>query len=378
MMGTFLVILNSLIGSTMGGGGGGTIHILQVLKYWSKKHHLFFVMPKLGHEYVKSVLPNVDSFYFSSYEKDNSSPLAIILTFVNRMIRSLLIRQKTDVIICPSHTLPDVLPAIILRRKLKSKLVVYVHGFFLRTYTRGIYRYIASSAEHLSMYLFRNKADIIFAINNDIRDRLIRRGFDASKIFVVNNGVDVGLINSINVNSREYDGCFCGRLFKVKGVYDLLSIWESVVKDIPSAKLVIIGNGPEYHNIKRIVKEKKLDKNITLSGFVPEQQKFSLIKSSKLFIFPSYDETWGVAICEAMACGTPVVCYDLPCYKIFGEGILKTAIGNRQCLKNLIMELFIDKDRSLKFGEYAEKIARTLTWEGVASDELKQLTKILD
>ena len=43
------------------------------------------------------------------------------------------------------------------------------------------------------------------------------------------------------------------------------------------------------------------------------------MKSSKLFIFPSYEEGWGISITEAMACGLAVVCYDLKAYDVFGK-----------------------------------------------------------
>ena len=41
----------------------------------------------------------------------------------------------------------------------------------------------------------------------------------------------------------------------------------------------------------------------------------SVVKSVLVFVFPSHEEGWGIAICEAMACGLAVVAYDLPAYE---------------------------------------------------------------
>src|SRR4029079_2845834 len=124
--------------------------------------------------------------------------------------------------------------------------------------------------EKLSMRLIRY-ADIIFVDNKGLKTSLVKMGFDPRKIFVSTNGVDYDAIASVRpVGEILYDGCFCGRLVKTKGIYDLISIWKLVTNLSPSAKLGIVGDCPEYETFSNKIKEANLDKNIILVGFVSE------------------------------------------------------------------------------------------------------------
>ncbi|MEI9959687.1 MAG: glycosyltransferase [Limisphaerales bacterium] len=60
--------------------------------------------------------------------------------------------------------------------------------------------------------------------------------------------------------------------------------------------------------------------NIQLAGFVSEEEKFLLLKKSKYFFFPSYEEGWGIALAEALYCECRCICYELPYYRsVFGD-----------------------------------------------------------
>ena len=214
-------------------------------------------------------------------------------------------------------------------------------------------------------------------VNDDVKENLISKGFQADKIFVTGNGLEQETIDSVKVNTKEFDGCYCGRLTAIKGVYDLLCIWERVVKLFPQSKLVIIGHGPEYCELLRRVKTRGLDKNIVLTGFIPEQNKFSLIKSSRIFISASYEEGWGIAVSEAMACGLAVVCYDLSAYNIFGNGIIKIKLGDKEGMAKAITSLLTDKNKLANFAANARKISTNLlNWDNISITELKEINNL--
>lgn len=60
-----------------------------------------------------------------------------------------------------------------------------------------------------------------------------------------------------------------------------------------------------------------MDNHITMLESVPDDYLYSLLKSSKVFVFPSHEEGWGIAVCEAMAAGLPIVAYDLAPFREF-------------------------------------------------------------
>lgn len=65
----------------------------------------------------------------------------------------------------------------------------------------------------------------------------------------------------------------------------------------------IVGRGPELENLRKIA-----GPTITLTGYLPDEERDALVKKADLFLFPSFED-FGVAPVEALAAGLPVVAY---------------------------------------------------------------------
>jgi glycosyltransferase involved in cell wall biosynthesis len=363
-------------------GSGGDYHILSVLKDWSKQHEISVIMPRLGYASTRAVLRNGHSIYLSSREEEAGGLTRLVILYLVRILRSSLLKVKaeSDIIISTTHMIYDVLPAVILRVKLKTKLVVYVHHIMLsfRTYDLGIWSNLSLLNEKIALFLCRKAADLIFVVNIDTKDALIARGFDSDKIFVTSNGGEYEFISSVRASLRKFEACFCGRLLKRKGINDLVEVWESVLKYFPESKLVIIGDGPEQCKLIDLVKNKELDRSIIITGYLPEKEKISVIKSCKLFISASYEEGWCIAVSEAIICGLPVVCYNLPAYKIFGEGIIKIELGNREAMARAVIDLLAHDDKRVASAANARQTSKISDWENIATRELKEIDNLLN
>jgi len=75
----------------------------------------------------------------------------------------------------------------------------------------------------------------------------------------------------------------------------------------------LIGEGPEYANIRNLIDGKKINNTIHLSGFYNDHDDLiAQLKSSKIFVLPSTREGFGITALEALACGLPVVTVDHP------------------------------------------------------------------
>jgi len=363
--------------------GGGEYHMLSVAARWMEES-IALVIPKIGYNIATSILSSADSIYFSSSEKkDLISYTTLSFLYLQRILRSLFFRfkQKPDVVIASSHYLWDTLPGLVFSQRLRSKLVIYMHGLLETSpsYTRseGIWDKIALLNDRIGLVLCR-KADLIFAINNDIKDALIAKGFKAEKIFVTTNAVDHELINSVKNEMKTFDGCFCGSLIRRKGVYDLIDLWEKVLKRLPDSKLIIIGYGEEYHNLLEEVKNKALDKNIIITGYVSARDKILSIKSSKIFISPSHEESWGIAVSEATACGLPVVCYDIPFIRNSGSNLTKVKLGDTDEMATVILNMLEGGQTSDRLAWRSTTEATNLpTWDDISKEELREIRKIL-
>jgi glycosyltransferase involved in cell wall biosynthesis len=256
-------------------------------------------------------------------------------------------------------------------------LVVYVHHVIRHgNYAKGTISTSTIISEYISLF-FSKRANLIFVYNEEIRDSLVAMGFDFGKICLTKNAVELDYIDSIESKGTSFDACFCGALSKIKGVYDLVEVWEEIIKYHPNSRLVIIGEGEEYDNLLHIIKCKSLEKNILIEGFLEEEQKILKIKSSKLFVFPSYQEGWGIIVMEAMACGIPVVSYDLSAYGFFGGGIVKIPVGDKKQMARSIIELLVDEERRIVLANQAKEASKLVNWNDIATEEFRRINNLV-
>ena len=91
---------------------------------------------------------------------------------------------------------------------------------------------------------------------------------------------------------------------KVKRVQDVVHVFKKVSASIPS-KLLLIGDGPERHNIEQLCRDLQLGDEVRFLG--KQEMIEEVLSISDLFIMPSETESFGLAALEAMACQVPVI-----------------------------------------------------------------------
>jgi L-malate glycosyltransferase len=125
---------------------------------------------------------------------------------------------------------------------------------------------------------------------------------------VVPNGLDFRGIERIEASDTTSDIIYVGRLIGHKNVDLLIRAVQLVKKDIPGIKTVIVGDGPDIAELRRLAGELGLEKNIKFTGFLENyNDAIAQMKSSKVFVMPSTREGFGMAALDASACGLPVV-----------------------------------------------------------------------
>ena len=132
-----------------------------------------------------------------------------------------------------------------------------------------------------------------------------------------------------------------GRLSPTKGVLQLPSIMSHVVKNSRKAKLAIVGFG-EIETIVKIeasINDLGLNDSIKVIGGVSDREKFAMLKTAKVLVFPSFEEGFGLIILEALACDCSIVCWDLESYAFNFPNLLRTApIGDNAKMAELIID----------------------------------------
>jgi glycosyltransferase involved in cell wall biosynthesis len=112
---------------------------------------------------------------------------------------------------------------------------------------------------------------------------------------------------------KDIDFLCIGRIGKF---FHLADIWKEIRKIKPEVNFHMAGIGRD----NPIVNELEKIGNFRHHGVVSEEEKATLYNRSKVFIFPSLYEGFGIAVAEALSYGLPVVAWDLPVYKeIWGK-----------------------------------------------------------
>jgi glycosyltransferase involved in cell wall biosynthesis len=99
-----------------------------------------------------------------------------------------------------------------------------------------------------------------------------------------------------------------GRLVARKAIDQLIAMMPRLRE--PEAHLLILGNGPLEGELRQAAEQIGVIDRTHFLGFVPEEEKFRILRMSDMFVSTSQHEGFGLVFLEAMACGLPVVCYD--------------------------------------------------------------------
>ena len=105
-----------------------------------------------------------------------------------------------------------------------------------------------------------------------------------------------------------------GRLVHRKGQDNLIQAMPAVLKEIPSAHLMLVGEGPYRKHLEKLVMKSSLEQNVTFAGRIMYDRLPSYLSAADLFAMPSRSrffglevEGLGIVYLEASACGIPVV-----------------------------------------------------------------------
>jgi glycosyltransferase involved in cell wall biosynthesis len=108
---------------------------------------------------------------------------------------------------------------------------------------------------------------------------------------------------------------FVGRMETAqKGLDLLLEAWALTCRNTPG-QLIIAGQGPDEHRLRLLATDLGIAHRVQFLGWVSGRAKYELLASARIVAVPSRFETFGIVALEALATGTPVVAFDIPCLR---------------------------------------------------------------
>lgn len=206
---------------------------------------------------------------------------------------------------------------------------------------------------------WRDVFDLVVANSEATKGRLQGEGINVDE--VVWNGVPAPAAEAPLDSSPTV--VFAGRLVPEKGVDILLQAFSQVVRQVPSARLLVAGEGPEKDRLRQRVRELGIAENVSIPGHIPHEKMERRFASAWVQVVPSvWEEPFGLVAAEALMRGTAVVASragGLENIVRDGETGLLVPPGDPEALASSLVRLLQNQTLAKRLGENGREMART-------------------
>jgi glycosyltransferase involved in cell wall biosynthesis len=377
--------LVAFLNSYTEGISGGDIRFIEIAKRFPRENvEIWVVTSKLGKGLCEE--RGLKAKYVLTTTEDRINN--VIYTYLRRIICAIFLKleiKNNAILWSTSDFLPDVFPAFLLKRK--NPRMIWIASIyhlipdpFKRSGRLKLSNVLSYVGQWVSLLMIRRQADLIQTETRFLKSKLVKKyKMSSERIIVIPSGIDTKVIEASSSKEKIYDACFLARLHPSKGIFDLIKAWEYVCERKKDVKLAIAGGGPIkiLGKLKSMVKSLGLERNVAILGFLSEEEKYKLLRSSKLYLLPSYEEGIPITFYEAMYCGLPVVTYYLPTYEEIKDYIVSVPLGDVKKLAEEIIRLLEDEDLALRLGDKGRKLAKEHTWDKVADYILSKMERSL-
>ena len=152
----------------------------------------------------------------------------------------------------------------------------------------------------------------------------------AKQIIVIPNSIDSAEIYEKAGNSAPWESTdkkvivSVGRFSEEKHMADCVAAAEQLVQDgNRSFVWYLIGDGAQYEYVNEMIRDKRLEQFVQCTGRLANPYPY--VRYADLLVHPSYVESQGLTVLEAMAAGTPIVC-------VGSDGVLEFAEDGKNCI----------------------------------------------
>lgn len=369
------------------GYGGMPLHVLTLSKGLAARgHHIEILSMSSG--------PMVTEFEKAGFKvaavpdmgrKSRRDPLSLMRTV--QSIRASVARSEPEII----HThgpRASFFMGLALRGQRRIPLVASAHGSFSQ-FSFGHERefnLVKRKARELQ-YRWIDRmtgrcADLFIAVCEATRNDIVERlGVPEAKVVIVHNGIEENRVDAETVKAlRAGFGCeaddrlvvFVGRVAFHKGVTYLADAAESIIKQVPAARFLAVGEGPMEEELKQRAGKPLLAGRLMLAG--RRTDAVEIIASSDLLVLPSLSEGLPLTLLEAAMTGKAMVGSNVGGISeviIDGETGLLVPPRDDRALAAAISRLLADDDEREKMGIAAHRLWSEQFTAGVMIDKIE-------
>lgn len=149
-----------------------------------------------------------------------------------------------------------------------------------------------------------NKADLVTVLTDEFAQHYFLT--KAKEVQVIPNFIENANLQKSDSGLKSKQVIAVGRLSPVKRFDLLIRSWQQAESQ-KHFKLLILGDGPEFNNLQRLIVELGLAGSVELMGAVKNPEEH--ISKSSVLVHPAKHEGFGLVVLEAMAMGVPAIAF---------------------------------------------------------------------
>lgn len=287
-------------------------------------------LEKLGHE-VYVVTVNSENFHYKKEDNVLMIPGIPIGIYDFRMtslypLRALKIIKSWNLDVIHTHT--EFAVGTFARLIAKQYNIPLVHTYhtmyeeYIYYITKGYFDGASKKlVEYLTLFLCDKTVEELIVPTKKTHDLFKEKYKVKRDVHIIPSGIDVtrfykenvdllsikSLKKELNIKKDDFVILFVGRIAKEKSIDFLIKNLKTILKKVPKARMIIVGDGPDMNELALLVRENKLDKHVTFTGKVPWSEIPKYYQLANVFVTASKTETQGLTVIEAMAAEKPVV-----------------------------------------------------------------------
>jgi len=296
-----------------------------------------------------------------------------------RMLARLLAREPVDLVVEDINKIPFFTP---LHQKRAPVLAVVPHLFGTTVFQQAAFPlacYVYFWERFIPLVYRRCRfsvlSDTTFA---DLR----RRGIAPERMRVIRGGLDHDFHRPPEREGRAPKPVilYLGRVKKYKRIDLVIEAMPEILARVPAAEYWIVGEGDHVPALQRLVARRGLEQHVRFWGYRGGGEKYETLAQTRVLVYTSPKEGWGLSVIEAAALGIPSVASDSPglreSVRPEETGYL-VAHGDVGALADRIARLLEDDDLWWRMGRRGQEWAAQFTWERSAGETLALAEEIM-
>jgi glycosyltransferase involved in cell wall biosynthesis len=373
-----LRILLNATAAVVGGGMTYWLNLLPALAEMRTRHEYLLFLPKSQHRIAPSLPSN-----FTVERIDFPRPQILMRLVWEQTVLPFLIRRRgIDVVLAPNDIAPMLSPrpVVIAVRNVNPYMGPPGSTFKERLRERVIKGITWASCR---------KADHVFFVSEDSR-RVITRllGVSQDKTSVVYHGMNRSFSErggEAQDPARPPYVLTVSSIKLHKNFHVLIEAFARILRDPPDgrARELIIAGGvtdPAYNaQLQALCRDLGVVEAVKFVGEVAYASLPALYRGAEFFVQPSLAETFGHALVESMASGTPVVSSDLPVAReLCGDAALYFPPSDSSALEACMREVIGEPELRRSRVEAGRRRAAEFSWERSARMTLDLLERVAE